>query len=451
MGALCCVPVGPHGPKSNTSGRDCSIDPSEPHWRTNSSYSPHLSRRWDCSSQSDELSNRVHEVPISGSSMSLHSNVRHIGSSDLNHHHSVSDGALSYSESPSDYLQARRWTPCVHRYDLGEFSTPAGGARPEASVFSRGSEGGFSAGNSIGSPFSPLESSRWASTSKQPAFFPRHLPSRRSFMSKPIYPLMFQNPVSEADASGMAEASTSGSRMPREDSGASPMWTERILSSELKFQRALTDLRKMEASPDLSMSSRREGFRWSNASSYDFRFDGDNVDIADTINVENHRCPSTSRYQKCELCKRSLYQKSPWSSNRIVRSTDMPVAGILPCHHVFHADCLEETTPKSQIHDPPCPVCLKAVGKEQSTSISEPLHVALRSACSSQGAGASTGAGTSGHSISHQIENDLRRSSSLATSQRRGSLSRNHSKKRFSFKGKIGMDLLGAKMFRTGH
>lgn len=59
--------------------------------------------------------------------MSLHSNVRHIGSSDLNHHHSVSDGALSYSGSPSDFLQARRWTPCVHRYDLGEFSTPAGG------------------------------------------------------------------------------------------------------------------------------------------------------------------------------------------------------------------------------------------------------------------------------------------------------------------------------------
>ncbi|RZS09632.1 hypothetical protein BHM03_00040734, partial [Ensete ventricosum] len=313
-------------------------------------------------------------------------------------------------------------------------------------------QGCFSAGNSIGSPFSPLESSRWASTSKQPAFLPRHLPSRRSFMSKPIYPLMFQNPVSEADASGMAEASTSGSRMPREDSGASPMWTERILSSELKFQRALTELRKMEVSPDLSMSSRREGFRWSNASSYDFRFDGDNVDIADTINIENQRCPSTtSRYQKCELCKRSLYHKSPWSSNRIVRSTDMPVAGILPCHHVFHADCLEETTPKSQIQDPPCPVCLKAVGKEQSTSISEPLHVALRSACSSQGVRASTGAGTSGHSISRQIEGDLRRSSSLATSQRRGSSMRNHSKKRFSFKGKIGMDLLGAKMFRTGH
>lgn len=315
-----------------------------------------------------------------------------------------------------------------------------------------GLQGCFSAGNSIGSPFSPLESSRWASTSKQPTFPPRHLSSRCSFMSKPIYPLMFQNPVSDVDVSGMAEASTSGMRIPCEDSGASPMWTERILSPELKFQRALTELGKMGASPDLSMSSRREGFRWSNASSYDFRFDGDAADITDTIDIENQRCPSNStRYQKCELCKRLLYQKSPWSSNRIVRSTDMPVAGILPCHHVFHADCLEEITPKSQIHEPPCPVCSKAVGKEQSTSISEPLRVALRSACSSQDAKSLTGAATSSNPISCQIGDDLRRNKSLAMPQRKGSLMKNHIKKRFSFKGKIGKDFLGAKMFRTGH
>ncbi|WOL16351.1 hypothetical protein Cni_G25138 [Canna indica] len=430
------------------------MDPSEPHWRTNSSYSPHLSRRWDCSSQSDELSNRVHEAPMTGSSFLHSKSGRQTGNNDPNHHHSVSDGALSYSGSPSDYLQARRWTPCVHRYDLGEFSTPSGGARPEASVFSRGSEGGFSAGNSIGSPFSPLESSRWASTSKHPTFSqPRHLSNRRSFMSKPIYPLMFQNPVSDADASGMAEASTSGARLPREECVASPMWTEKILSPELKFQRALTELRKMEASPDLSMSSRREGFRWSNASSYDFRFDGDAVDITDTMDIENQRCPgNTTRYQKCELCKRLLHQKSPCSSNRIVRSTDMPVAGVLPCHHVFHADCLEETTPKGQIHEPPCPVCLKAVGQEKPTSFSEPLHVALRSASRGLGVRAITGAGTSREPISHQIEDDSRpRSDALVMPQRRGSSMKSHIKKRFSFKGKIGKDLLGAKIFRTGH
>ncbi|KAG6486146.1 uncharacterized protein LOC122008586 [Zingiber officinale] len=422
------------------------MDPSEPHWRTNSSYSPYLSRRWDCSSQSDELSNRVHEAPLTGSSVSLHSKSgRQTRNNDLIHHHSVSDGALSYSGSPSDYLQARRWIPCVHRYDLGEFSTPSGGARPEASFFSRGSEGCVAVANGIGSPFSPLESSRWASTSKQP----RHLSNRRSFMSKPIYPLMFQNPVSDSDIPRMAEASTSGVRMHHENSGASPMWAKRTLSPELKFCRALTELRKMEASPDLSMSSRREGLRWSYSSSYDFRFDGDSVDITEAIDIENQRCPSnTTRYQRCEICKRLLRQKSPWSSNRIVRSTDMPVTGILPCHHVFHADCLEETTPKSQINEPPCPVCPKSLRQEKQTSFSEHAHVAFKSASSKgQGATVTSGSDTSRSLNPHQMEDDMRRNSSLAEPHHSSSSTKKHIKKRLSFKGKIGKDLLGAKMF----
>ncbi|XP_042411371.1 uncharacterized protein LOC122000933 [Zingiber officinale] len=423
------------------------MDPSDPQWRTNSSYSPHLSRRWDCSSQSDELSNRVHEIPLTGCSFPLHSKSgRQTG--DLNHHHSVSDGAVSYTGSPSDNLQARPWTPCTHRYDLGELSTLTRDARPEASVFSKGSEGSVSVVNSIGSPFSPLESSRWPSTSKQP----RQLSNRRSFISKPIYPLIFQNPVSDADISGIAEESPSGAKMPQEDNVTSPLWTERTLSPELKFHRALTELRKMETSPDLSMSSRREGFRWSNASSYDFRFDGDSAEIRDNIDVENQRCPiNTAAYQKCELCKRSLHQKSPWSSNRIIRSGDMPVTGILPCHHVFHADCLEEITPKSQIHEPSCPVCLKAIGQEKPTSFSEPLHVALKSASNDQGMGVSSGAGTSSNLISHQIEEEMKRINSLAMPQHRASSMKNRIKKHFSFKSKTEKVLPGAKMFRRGN
>ncbi|XP_042414990.1 uncharacterized protein LOC122004126, partial [Zingiber officinale] len=321
-------------------------------------------------------------------------------------------------------------------------------ARPEASVFSKGSEGSVSVVNSIGSPFSPLESSRWPSTSKQP----RQLSNRRSFISKPIYPLIFQNPVSDADISGIAEESPSGAKMPQEDNVTSPLWTERTLSPELKFHRALTELRKMEASPDLSMSSRREGFRWSNASSYDFRFDGDSAEIRDNIDVENQRCPiNTAAYQKCELCKRSLHQKSPWSSNRIIRSGDMPVTGILPCHHVFHADCLEEITPKSQIHEPSCPVCLKAIGQEKPTSFSEPLHAALKSASNDQGMGVSSGAGTSSNLISHQIEEEMKRINSLAMPQHRGSSMKNRIKKHFSFKSKTEKVLPGAKMFRRGN
>ncbi|XP_042432347.1 uncharacterized protein LOC122018933 [Zingiber officinale] len=412
------------------------MDPHDPHWRTNSSYSPHLSRRWDCSSQPPELSNRVHEVPLTGSSYSLSSKSGR-QTCDLNHHHSVSDGAVSLTGSPSDHLQPRCWTPCMHRYDLGEFSIPTGGGRPEACVFSRGSEGYVSVANSIGSPFSPLESSRWSSASKQP----RQLSNRWSFISKPIYPLVFQNPVSDADVPGTAEASSSGARMHQEDIRASPMWSERTWSPELKFHRALTELQKMEASSELSMSSRREGFRWSNASSYDFRFDGDGTEIRDNIDVENERYPNdAATYQKCELCKRSLHQKSPWSSNQIIKNGDMPVAGILPCHHVFHADCLEETTPKDQIHEPPCPVCLKATGVEKLISFSEPLHVALKSSIKSHGMGTFSEAGTTNNLISHQCKEETRQNNLLAAPQHTSSSMRNHIKKLFSFKSKIGKE-----------
>ncbi|CAA2963068.1 Hypothetical predicted protein [Olea europaea subsp. europaea] len=49
---------------------------------------------------------------------------------------------------------------------------------------------------------------------------------------------------------------------------------------------------------------------------------------------------------RCGLCERFLSQISPWSSRWIVRSVDMPVAAVLSCRHVFHAECLEQTAPK---------------------------------------------------------------------------------------------------------
>ncbi|PKI36808.1 hypothetical protein CRG98_042757 [Punica granatum] len=68
---------------------------------------------------------------------------------------------------------------------------------------------------------------------------------------------------------------------------------------------------------------------------------------------------SSSNDQRCGLCGRFLMQRSPWSSRRIVRSGDLPVAGVLSCHHVFHAECLEQTTSKMHKSDPPCPICAK--------------------------------------------------------------------------------------------
>lgn len=104
-------------------------------------------------------------------------------------------------------------------------------------------------------------------------------------------------------------------------------------------------------------------------------FENDRLDMVDGVDMETLTPPSID--QKCGICLKLLHQKSPWCSHRIVRSNDMPVAGVLPCSHVFHADCLEHVTPKTQMHEPPCPLCLK--GLESASSFSEPLQMALRS------------------------------------------------------------------------
>jgi hypothetical protein len=198
----------------------------------------------------------------------------------------------------------------------------------------------------------------------------------------------------------------------------------------------------METSPDPNSSFRRDGFRWSNASSYDFGYDGESVDIAtDHAGLDSQRyfypngVSNSLRYQKCGLCDRMLWQKSPWSSTRIVRNGDMPIAGVLPCRHVYHADCLEETTPKGQSHDPPCPLCTHPVNPDGSglVSFSEPLQVALRSIPRSHSGGTAGNAGVG-------------TSSSLIPRERSF---RSRLKKQLSLRGKIGKDFFGAsRVFR---
>lgn len=433
------------------------MDPTEPRWRMNSSFSP-PSRGWDCMYSSDGLPHRTpdapHDHPPYVSSLSSHSKgSRSAFGSDqyLNHHHSVSDGALSYFGSPVDSLQAPRWTPSLQRFDLGEFSTPGGGPKPESSDL-QSSERHLTAVSSFSSasPFS--ETSQLASSGKRPAsHLPRNHLGRRSFMSTPVYPLVFRNPASEAEASGVAEASNAGRTTPSDDSLASPVWRRSLASPELKFHDTLSELRKMEASPEPNTSSRREGFRWSSASSYDFRYDGDAIDISDHISIDSQRSPTSSTsFLKCGLCERFLRQKSPWSSNRIVRNTNMPVAAVLPCRHVFHADCLEESTPKSEAHEPPCPLCTRAPDSEGCVSFSEPLHAALRSARRNHGIRFSSGDAGGSSSSANPSRNDhvLKRNQSALAPARSGSLFRNRFKKQFPFKGRLGKDLFGGRVFR---
>lgn len=135
-------------------------------------------------------------------------------------------------------------------------------------------------------------------------------------MSKPIYPLSFPTQTSNR------EAIDSASTVLSEDDTSTPQW---------------------------------EAHRWSSASSsVDF------ADVSEPFESESFgQSYVPSDTFKCGLCERFLSQRSPWSSRRIVRSGDMPVVGVLSCRHVFHAECLEQTTPKTQKSDPSCPICLR--------------------------------------------------------------------------------------------
>ncbi|KAL5995005.1 hypothetical protein ACLOJK_025063 [Asimina triloba] len=300
-----------------------------------------------------------------------------------------------------------------------------------------------SAVSNFGSPSPVSESGLSESTITPTISFPqRNFSGRRSFMSKPVYPLVFRNPVSDGEAFGPTDVASGSRSIPGEN---------RTLSLSPDGTASL-ELKKMEASPDPSSSSRREGFRWSNASSYDMGFEGDIVDITDHIDSANLRpgIHNSIDDQKCGLCGRLLSQKSPWSSYRIVRTSDMPIAGVLSCSHVFHAECLDQTTPKTQIHDPPCPVCQKTVsGAEASSTMPEPLQMALRSVRRNHGiAIAGGGEGSSSRPSTDQMETPFRRNRSAPMPRRGGaSLIKDHFKKHFSFKG-TGKDLFSAKVFR---
>ncbi|KAA8519059.1 hypothetical protein F0562_016167 [Nyssa sinensis] len=248
---------------------------------------------------------------------------------------------------------------------------------------------------------------------------------------------------------GDGDTSSIGRLTPLQDRIIPSHWRYNSSSIEHKFHTTLTEFQKAETSPDPSASSRREGFRWSSASSYDMGFDGENFDIAEHMAVESLRsphCPAGDK--KCGVCGKLLRQKSPWSSNRIMRGGDMPIAGVLPCSHVFHAECLEQMTPQTQIHDPPCPACLKTIGlvDQETSMVSESLQMALRSVGGNRGV---VIANTQERCSNDEVSNQFKDGSSRAGPRLKGSaaLIRNHLKKRLTFKGQIGLDCVILRVF----
>ncbi|WOG97970.1 hypothetical protein DCAR_0417311 [Daucus carota subsp. sativus] len=363
------------------------MDLVEPQWRTNFSFSPPTpSRIWDCRLQTDTLLSRPGRL-VHGTSKYSNSKERKdvFGSGrHTNHQHSVSDGILSYPGSQPDG-QAPRWTSPVQKLNLEGFSTPSRKGKMKLSL------------------------------SKSP--------NRQLFTN-----------------------TCSTSRLtPDSDMIVPSNWSSVSTRIDQEFQ-TLSQLQEMDTSPAPSSISRREGYRWSTSSSYDMEYEAEQIDISENMDVDSLRSPG---YQmddtKCGICVKFLRQKSPWGSNRIMRSGDLPVAGILPCSHVFHAECLEQVSTKSEIHDPPCPLCLGL--SEDLSSFSEPLMMALRSV-RRRGVTISDTPETSGINDVLNYLKDSDRALKPTSSARSQTTSSKSFRKHFSSKGKLAKNFFRAKVFR---
>lgn len=292
------------------------MGPHEPYWQTNTSFSP-PPPRWDFGFQSEALPFGSHDsIQFYGSSASANSResgnwVR--GNNLANHQNLVSDGVGPYFSSPTNIFSEQQSTPpTIQEIRANDYGNSSRVLRPLS--FSPANEGTSAGRDFGGSTSSRSDSSDYDSVAKSHSSH-RNFSSCRCFMSKAIHPLSFpsETPTRATDdmAVGMSEFEAI---TVRKDKGH--------LSS---------------ASGSLDLS-----------------------DISEPLesDLSCRPCNPPDNF-RCGLCERFLSKRSPWSSRWIIRSGDMPVAAVLSCRHVFHAECLEQTTPKVPKSDPPCPICFK--------------------------------------------------------------------------------------------
>lgn len=466
-GSLCCVAARPHG--SNRDSSEWSIGPNEPHWRINGSFSPPLSRRWDYRFHPEALPSGSHGVQLYGSSVSSTSKgSRSRISSDhfSNHQYSVSDGLISYFSSPSDSFHGQHWNTLAQGINNGECIPAAAMSEPRLRCMplpvskevtkqpQLSKEGYLVEGTSkISQSVDSTSSHSDAGDSEQSCII--HIPSHRnfsgrySFMSKPVYPITFGGQASDGEVHTNSKCRSR--RLISTEGRTSTGWSDSNLHhSELKSFGGFPELSSLQGFTDPASSSQRLRYRWSSGSSLDFGWDHESPDQSGRTDVENPKL-SSSLYEdlKCTLCERWLFQKSPWSSHRMVRTGDMPVAGVLSCSHVYHAECLEQATPKSQKHDPPCPLCVGAfkppsissptgsVSVNEQEMISTPVNKFPRFKITTDDGRPSSSGSKNYHQSDYMVDVSGRKSGMQMSPHRSKSfLSKSRLRKHFPFKGK---------------
>lgn len=64
----------------------------------------------------------------------------------------------------------------------------------------------------------------------------------------------------------------------------------------------------------------------------------------------------------CGICQKLMRRKLCFLGNTL-SSSELPVAAVLVCGHVYHAECLENRSNVEDRSDPPCPLCMEPLPK----------------------------------------------------------------------------------------
>ncbi|KAG9135091.1 hypothetical protein Leryth_011590 [Lithospermum erythrorhizon] len=73
--------------------------------------------------------------------------------------------------------------------------------------------------------------------------------------------------------------------------------------------------------------------------------------------------------RSCGICTKLLSEKASSGSQKFILTSELAIAAVLPCAHVYHAECLESMTSEVNKYEPLCPIC--TFSEKQTLNISE--------------------------------------------------------------------------------
>ncbi|KAG0602216.1 hypothetical protein M758_11G168300 [Ceratodon purpureus] len=365
-GSLCCVAARPHGTSENNHNWSTAGD--KPRWHPNEGYVPPFSSSHLDRSQGEEYlgtSSRTfptHRRSLSSSGRGSRS-WRRVDGARLYNHYRTPSGSL-YGGSPNNFI----WNPLAsssHRIADSMTAESELADSPSTMTPSSKAEHFFTRPPAFPNK-SEIISSPFVSTMKPPTHsesVPSSSHVNDSLLSKPSFLMPSNHSRREQyegrfPPAGPGRVSSLDGRFSFHRSNSSRSTSSAGGSSDWSSYHGL-----MEMGPD----ARQEWLRITNATSpsdYSWGFNREGYDrgsgqmCMEKITASGSRSASPSpRPESCSICSRSLTQRSPWASSRVMGFHECNVVGVLVCGHTYHTECLEQITPDSSRQDPACPRC----------------------------------------------------------------------------------------------